>query len=53
MACVDLTEVCSDADILIFVTPHQFLVNICNNMKGKLKENAIGISLIKVYFLFY
>lgn len=38
----------SDADILVFVIPHQFIGKACDTMKGKIKSDAVGISLIKV-----
>lgn len=38
----------SDADILVFVIPHQFIGKVCDTMKGKIKSDAVGISLIKV-----
>jgi len=30
-----------------FVIPHQFVTKSCNDIKGKIKSSAIGISLIK------
>lgn len=44
----DLVESAKDADFLIFVVPHQFVKGICEQLLGKIKSNAIGISLIKV-----
>ncbi|KAI6181508.1 Glycerol-3-phosphate dehydrogenase [NAD(+)] [Aphelenchoides besseyi] len=46
-AVTDLVESCKDADVLIFVVPHQFVNRICDQLKGKLKQNAVAISLIK------
>ena len=46
-ACPDLVESCEDADILVFVVPHQFLPRVLDNMKDKIKSDAVGISLIK------
>uniref|UniRef100_A0AC34RMN2 Glycerol-3-phosphate dehydrogenase [NAD(+)] n=2 Tax=Panagrolaimus sp. JU765 TaxID=591449 RepID=A0AC34RMN2_9BILA len=43
----DVVESCKDADILIFCIPHQFVTKICEELKGKIKSDAIGISLIK------
>ncbi len=43
----DVVEAASDADILIFVIPHQFIARALAPLKGKVKEGAIGISLIK------
>lgn len=44
----DLVDASSDADILVFVIPHQFIGKVCDTMKGKIKSDAVGISLIKV-----
>lgn len=46
-AVTDLVETCQDADVLIFVVPHQFVHRICDQLNGKLKQGAIAISLIK------
>lgn len=48
LAVPDLVEASKDADILVFVIPHQFIGNACDTMSGKIKKDAIGISLIKV-----
>lgn len=48
LAVPDLVEASSDADILVFVIPHQFIGKVCDTMKGKIKSDAVGISLIKV-----
>jgi len=47
VAVTDLVTSCKDANILIFVVPHQHVVKICNELKGKLKSDVVGISLIK------
>uniref|UniRef100_A0A7J8FXQ1 Glycerol-3-phosphate dehydrogenase [NAD(+)] n=1 Tax=Molossus molossus TaxID=27622 RepID=A0A7J8FXQ1_MOLMO len=47
VAVPDVVQAVVDADILIFVVPHQFIGKICDQLKGHLKANAIGISLIK------
>ncbi|RWS23626.1 glycerol-3-phosphate dehydrogenase [NAD(+)]: cytoplasmic-like isoform X2 [Leptotrombidium deliense] len=47
VAVPDVVDTVKDADILIFVIPHQFVANTCKPLIGKLKENAIGLSLIK------
>jgi glycerol-3-phosphate dehydrogenase (NAD+) len=44
----DIVETCHDADLLIFVLPHSFVVPTCRPLVGKLKKNAFGLSLIKV-----
>lgn len=48
MAVPDLVEASNDADILVFVIPHQFIGKVCDTMSGKIKKDAVGISLIKV-----
>lgn len=51
----DVVEAAKDADILVFVVPHQFINRLCDQLAGKIKANAIGLSLIKVFplgFLF-
>ncbi|KAI6230461.1 Glycerol-3-phosphate dehydrogenase [NAD(+)] [Aphelenchoides fujianensis] len=39
-AVTDLVESCKEADVLIFVVPHQFVHRICDQLKGKLKQGA-------------
>ena len=48
VAVPDVADTTKDADILVFVVPHQFLRPLCKSMKGKIKPGAIGVSLIKV-----
>lgn len=48
MAVPNLVEAAQDADILIFVVPHQFVKRQCEELKGKIKPSAVGLSLIKV-----
>ena len=43
----DLLEATKDADILVFVLPHQFIINICKQLKGHIKPGVFAISLIK------
>ena len=43
----DLVNSARDADVLVFVVPHQFVPGICGKLKGNLKPEAVGISLIK------
>jgi len=40
-------EACHNADVFVFVVPHQFVAPICKEMKNNIKANSIGISLIK------
>jgi len=47
VAVPDLIECSKEADLLIFVIPHQFLNRICQSLKGNIKSSAVGISLIK------
>uniref|UniRef100_A0A8C8YPL8 Glycerol-3-phosphate dehydrogenase [NAD(+)] n=1 Tax=Prolemur simus TaxID=1328070 RepID=A0A8C8YPL8_PROSS len=47
VAVPDVVQAAVDTDILVFVVPHQFIGKICDQLKGHLKKNAIGISLIK------
>ena len=44
----DLVKSVKDADILIFVVPHQFVKNICHELKDKIKPNAFALTLTKV-----
>jgi len=48
VAIADIVEACRDADVLVFVLPHQFMPNICRQLHGHVKPTAIGVSLIKV-----
>jgi glycerol-3-phosphate dehydrogenase (NAD+) len=43
----DLVSTARDADILIFVLPHQFIRRVCSDLKDHIKPGAFGISLIK------
>lgn len=36
-----------DANMLVFVTPHQFMEGICKRLAGKIRSDTEGISLIK------
>ncbi|KAF7695641.1 hypothetical protein HF521_007364 [Silurus meridionalis] len=47
VAVADLVEAVSGADVLLFVIPHQFISQVCDTMKGKIKQDALGMSLIK------
>jgi glycerol-3-phosphate dehydrogenase (NAD+) len=40
-----------DANLLIFVTPHQFIGRICDTISGSLYPKAEGISLVKGFDL--
>ncbi|GJM91764.1 hypothetical protein PR202_ga08174 [Eleusine coracana subsp. coracana] len=43
----DLESAVKDANMLVFVTPHQFVEGICKKLVGKLRPGAQAISLIK------
>ncbi|XP_061543565.1 glycerol-3-phosphate dehydrogenase [NAD(+)], cytoplasmic-like [Phycodurus eques] len=47
VAVPDLVESVKGADILMFVVPHQFIVRVCDTIKGHVKKDAHGVSLIK------
>ncbi|XP_017301697.1 glycerol-3-phosphate dehydrogenase [NAD(+)], cytoplasmic-like [Diaphorina citri] len=47
VAVPDVVEAAKDADILVFVVPHQFIVRLCSQLLGKIKPDAVGLSLIK------
>ena len=47
VAVPDVVEAAKDADILIFVVPHQFIRTLCSTLLGKIKPTAIALSLIK------
>jgi glycerol-3-phosphate dehydrogenase (NAD+) len=47
VAIPDVVEAAKDADILIFVVPHAFVPRLCEQLKGKVKPSAIGLSLCK------
>ncbi|CAF0882027.1 unnamed protein product [Didymodactylos carnosus] len=51
VAIPDLKEAVKDADILVFVVPHQFLKKTCEEMKGNIKQNAFALSLIKGFYV--
>ena len=47
IATPDLMEATAGADILIVVVPHQFVNQTLTPLKGTLKSEAVGVSLIK------
>jgi len=47
VAIPDVCEAAKDADILIFVVPHQFIRTLTSTLLGKIKPTAVGLSLIK------
>ncbi|KAL8471188.1 hypothetical protein ACS0TY_028133 [Phlomoides rotata] len=42
-----LENAVKDANLLVFVTPHQFMDGICKRLLGKIRADAEAISLIK------
>lgn len=47
VAVTNLVESCKEANILVFVVPHQFVGKICHELRGKIGKDVQGISLIK------
>ncbi|SAM00228.1 hypothetical protein [Absidia glauca] len=47
VAIPDVTEAAKDADILVFVLPHQFVYKVCGSLKGVISSKCRAISLIK------
>ncbi|XP_060714366.1 glycerol-3-phosphate dehydrogenase 1b isoform X2 [Tachysurus vachellii] len=47
VAVPDLLEAVKGADILIFVIPHQFVKRTCDTIKGHIKSDAVGMSLLQ------
>ncbi|CAG8448016.1 11235_t:CDS:2 [Acaulospora colombiana] len=43
----NLLDATRDATSLIFVLPHQFVENVCSQLKGHINPNAKAISLVK------
>ncbi|XP_059965517.1 glycerol-3-phosphate dehydrogenase 1-like protein isoform X3 [Mesoplodon densirostris] len=47
VAVANLSEAVQDADLLVFVIPHQFIHRICEEITGRVPKDALGITLIK------
>ncbi|KAG8521548.1 Glycerol-3-phosphate dehydrogenase 1-like protein [Galemys pyrenaicus] len=47
VAVPSLSEAVQDADLLVFVIPHQFIHRICDEITGRVPKKALGITLIK------
>lgn len=47
VAVPDIVAAAGQADILIFVLPHQFIKRACAPLEGKLRPGAQGLSLVK------
>ncbi|CAH8358045.1 unnamed protein product [Eruca vesicaria subsp. sativa] len=43
----DLENAVKEANMLVFVTPHQFMDSICKKLKGKITGEVEAISLVK------
>lgn len=48
VATPDLEEAVKDADVLVFVIPHQYVNKVCEQLKGKIKNGAFALTLVKV-----
>lgn len=51
IAIPDVVEAAHDADIIIFVLPHQFIATTCKPLVGKVKSDAFGVSLCKGFYV--
>lgn len=51
VAIPDVVEAAQDADIIIFVLPHQFIASTCKPLIGKIKQDAFGVSLCKGFYV--
>lgn len=51
VAVPDVVEASKNADVLIFVMPHQFVRKTCHLMKEHIKKTALAVSLIKGFDL--
>ncbi|UJR20675.1 hypothetical protein I4U23_023796 [Adineta vaga] len=51
VAVADLREAVKDADILIFVIPHQFVKQTCEQLKDQVKSTAFALTLIKGFYI--
>lgn len=47
IAKTDIHSTVKDADLLIFILPHQFLLRVAEQLKGSVKPTARAISLVK------
>jgi hypothetical protein len=47
-----VVEVVKDADILLFILPHQFVERTCDTIKSHVKKSAFAVSFSKVKFIF-
>ncbi|OQV14754.1 Glycerol-3-phosphate dehydrogenase [NAD(+)], cytoplasmic [Hypsibius exemplaris] len=47
VAVPDVVEAAKDADMLLFVIPHQFILRTCKTLAGTIKPTATALSLVK------
>ncbi|NWT20718.1 GPD1L protein, partial [Vireo altiloquus] len=47
VAIPNLNEAVQDADLLVFVIPHQYIHKVCDEITGRVPRKALGITLIK------
>ncbi|XP_064271422.1 glycerol-3-phosphate dehydrogenase 1-like protein isoform X1 [Passer domesticus] len=47
VAIPNLREAVQDADLLVFVIPHQYIHKVCDEITGQVPTKALGITLIK------
>ncbi|XP_041371831.1 glycerol-3-phosphate dehydrogenase [NAD(+)], cytoplasmic-like isoform X2 [Gigantopelta aegis] len=47
IAIPDVAVACKNADVLVFVLPHQFVRGVCKQIVGHVKKGAIAVSMIK------
>lgn len=47
VALSDLDVAVYDADILVFVVPYQYIHEVCDKLRGKVKSSAVAVSLVK------
>ncbi|XP_053430343.1 glycerol-3-phosphate dehydrogenase 1-like protein [Nycticebus coucang] len=47
VAIPSLSEAVQDAGLLVFVTPHQFIRRVCDEISGRVPKEVLGITLIK------
>lgn len=47
IAVPNIVEAAKEADVLVFVMPHQFIRGLCKQLSGNVKKTAIGVSLCK------
>jgi len=48
VALSDLDVAVYDADILVFVVPYQYIHDVCDKLRGKVKSTTVAVSLVKV-----